>query len=316
MSSVYDQLLEMGFTKQKAEKALKFSGEKGLEAAMEWIIDHEADEDTDSEDIAKPANCTDDSILSANFFKCEDCNKVLRNNEEVQLHSARTGHVNYAESTDDARPLSEEERKQQLEKLQELLKQKQVQREEQEKKEELEREKQRRRQGRTLASAKAKFEEDEIRRLVEQKKREKDEDRAYREKLKADIAREREEKRARDRGQLSEATIAPVSNEPLVPFTSSKTESTICRLQIRLPSGSPLKAEFKQSEPLSTVIYYLTQHWPGESTEISPNDIQLLTNFPTREFSEIHMSTSLFDLGLCPSAVLIARLITQPGLTM
>ncbi len=44
----------------------------------------------------------------------------------------------------------------------------------------LEDEKRRRKQGKTLVSAKAKFQEDEIRRNAEQLKRERAEDRAYR----------------------------------------------------------------------------------------------------------------------------------------
>ncbi|KAH8862026.1 UBX domain-containing protein 1-A [Schistosoma japonicum] len=158
---------------------------------MEWIIENDSG---DEKEEALDGTGETKKIASALSYKCEDCNKCLRNDEDVQMHSARTGHVNYSESSDSVSPLTEDERKQQMEKLQELLRIKKVQREEQEKHEEFEREKKRRQQCKTLSSAKAKFEEDEIRRLIEQKKREKEEDRAYREKLKAEIAREQEEK--------------------------------------------------------------------------------------------------------------------------
>ncbi|VDQ13717.1 unnamed protein product, partial [Trichobilharzia regenti] len=36
-----------------------------------------------------------------------------------------------------------------------------------------------------------------------------------------------------------------------------KTNSTVCRLQIRLPSGQPIKAEFGANEPLSSVTLYI-----------------------------------------------------------
>ncbi|KAH8862028.1 UBX domain-containing protein 1 [Schistosoma japonicum] len=221
------------------------------------------------------------------------------------MHSARTGHVNYSESSDSVSPLTEDERKQQMEKLQELLRIKKVQREEQEKHEEFEREKKRRQQCKTLSSAKAKFEEDEIRRLIEQKKREKEEDRAYREKLKAEIAREQEEKRAREAGEslVITSNSAPVSN------TAPKINPTICRLQIRLPSGQPIKGEFGVNEPLSAVTLYVSQNWPNSSTFIDPQSIHLMTNFPKQEFTDEDMSKSLLDLGLCPSAVLIVRQI-------
>ncbi|KER32654.1 hypothetical protein T265_01339 [Opisthorchis viverrini] len=219
------------------------------------------------------------------------CNKMLRNDEEVQLHSVRTGHVNYSESTESVKPLTEEERKLQMEKLQELLQQKKLQREAKEREEELEREKQRRRQGKDIVSAKAKFEEDEMKRLVEQRRREKEEDRAYRERLKADIAREREEKKMRERG---EAAAAPYS-KPTLPPQATKSDAT------------PLKYDFGAKEPLSAVRLYVCQHWPNGSDGLDPATVILFTTFPKRDYTEDDMQTALSDLGLCPSAVLMAR---------
>ncbi|CAH8523291.1 unnamed protein product [Heterobilharzia americana] len=293
MSSVLEQLVEMGFTQAKAEKAIRFSGNKGLEEAMEWIVENDSGDEEEEHNGKVRIEETVSTLLS---YKCEDCKKCLKNDEEVQMHSARTGHCNYAECPDSAKSLTEDERKQQMEKLQELLRIRKVQREEQEKQEELEREKQRRLQGRTIVSAKAKYEEDEMRRLVEQKKREKEEDRAYREKLKADIAREREEKRARELGLIP----PPVeSNNPTpVPTSVPKSNSTVCRLQIRLPSGQSIKTEFSANELLSSVRLYISQNWPDSSTSIDPESIQLITSFPRRDFTDADMSKSLSDLSL------------------
>ena len=60
------------------------------------------------------------------------------------------------------------------------MKQKRLEREAQEAKENLERERNRRRQGKTIIDAKTKFEEDELKRLAELKRREKEDDRLYR----------------------------------------------------------------------------------------------------------------------------------------
>lgn len=54
------------------------------------------------------------------------------------FHAARTKHEKFSESTEVVKPLSEEEKKKQLEKLQKKLKEARAKKEEQERKEELE----------------------------------------------------------------------------------------------------------------------------------------------------------------------------------
>ena len=39
------------------------------------------------------------------------CGKLLRSDVEVQAHASRTGHSNFAESTEEIKPLTEEEKK-------------------------------------------------------------------------------------------------------------------------------------------------------------------------------------------------------------
>ncbi|KAA3675511.1 uncharacterized protein DEA37_0001597, partial [Paragonimus westermani] len=281
------------------EEALKCTGNKGLDAAMEWYTVHYDVYFLGLLNIKrimtrlKRRRKVMKTLINGNFYYCS---KSLRNEEEVQIHSARTGHVNYSESAEEVKPLTDEERKAQMEKLQDLLRQKKLQRDAQEKQEELEREKRRRKQGKDIVSAKAKFEEDEIRRMVEQKRREKEEDRAYRERLKADIARERAEKKMKDHGEDSQ--ISPVP-KPVLPPQPSKSDSTVCRLQIRLPSGPPMKAEFGPSEPLSAVILYISQRWPlNEVGSVDPSSVQVLTTFPKRDFGESDLQVPLSELGM------------------
>lgn len=303
--SELDHLLEMGFSKTLAQRALESTGNMGLDAAMDWLAEHQdSDEAEPSEINNNSGEHPKETLPEAKSLKCDDCGKFLRNEDEVQLHSARTGHVNYSQSEEEIRPLTEEERRAQLEKLQDLLRAKKSQREAQEKQEELEREKSRRRQGKDLISAKTKFEEDEIRRMVEQKRREKEEDKAYRERLKADIAREREEKRLRDRGEQPDASEV---TKPSIVQPPVSSNSTVCRLQLRLPSGPPLRAEFGASEPLSAVILHISQRWPDAPSGVDPASVRVFTTFPKKDYTEDDLQTPLCELGLCPSAVLIAR---------
>lgn len=69
---------------------------------------------------------------------------------EVEYHAVKSGHSNFSESTEEKKPLTEEERKEQLRLIEEKMKQKRKEREEKEKKEELEREKRRIQSGKEL----------------------------------------------------------------------------------------------------------------------------------------------------------------------
>ncbi|CAN8008562.1 unnamed protein product [Ixodes pacificus] len=55
MSSELDILKEMGFSEQRAEKALQVCGSQGVEAAMEWLLAH-ADEAMDTNEPVPAVN--------------------------------------------------------------------------------------------------------------------------------------------------------------------------------------------------------------------------------------------------------------------
>jgi len=44
------------------------------------------------------------------------CGKLLKSENEAQLHATRSGHTNFSESVEEVKPLTEEEKKAQLEK--------------------------------------------------------------------------------------------------------------------------------------------------------------------------------------------------------
>jgi len=49
------------------------------------------------------------------------CGKLLKSEDEVQLHATRTGHANFSESVEEVKPLTEEEKKAQLAKYYNVL---------------------------------------------------------------------------------------------------------------------------------------------------------------------------------------------------
>lgn len=81
---------------------------------------------------------------------------MFKTNLEVEFHATKSGHDRFSESTEEKKPLTEEEKREQLRILTEKLKQKHKEREEQEKKDAYEREKNRIRSGKEMAEARRK----------------------------------------------------------------------------------------------------------------------------------------------------------------
>lgn len=81
MSSELDILKEMGFSEQRAEKALQVCGSQGVEAAMEWLLAHADDPmDTNEPVAAPPAAAATDA--PANTAKGDGSDEVAGKAEE------------------------------------------------------------------------------------------------------------------------------------------------------------------------------------------------------------------------------------------
>lgn len=135
---------------------------------------------------------------------------------------------------------------------------------------------------------KQKMELDEMKRLAEERKRQKFEDRMARQKIREQIARDRKER---------DTCSKPVAVQPQPkPTAEVKKDYNTCRLQIKLLDGTATIHSFNATDTLHDVVAYL--------------DLQgtkLQTTFPRKIFSTEDEGKTLKDLGLVPSAVLIQR---------
>lgn len=138
-----------------------------------------------------------DGTAVAKSFKCNDCDRLFKTQVEVEFHAAKSGHSNFSESTEEKKPLTEEEKREQMQKLEEKLKQKRIEREEKEKLENLEREKHRIKSGKDMSEARRRMEEMEMGKIIEQRKREKLEEKNARERVKAQIEADKAARKAR-----------------------------------------------------------------------------------------------------------------------
>ncbi|XP_003706156.1 UBX domain-containing protein 1 [Megachile rotundata] len=315
-SSDINMLVDMGFSMSKAEKALEITGNKGVVPAMEWLLAHSDDAEPSSEPpIAESAPPSidhtpvqDDTANSsgqvsttevAKSMKCDVCGKLFKSNLEVEFHATKSGHNTFSESTEEKKPLSDEEKREQLRILTEKLKQKNKEREEQEKRDAQEREKNRIRSGKEMAQAKRKLEELEMKKLLEERKREKEEERLARQRVKEQIEADKAARRAK-------ANVEQVPKEPpSVPSSSTtlhRKEYNETKLQIRLTNGQTLTQSFGSKEQLSAVRLFIEINRTD-----APGPFNLMTNFPKKIFTEDDYDTPLDVLGLVPSAVVIVQ---------
>nr|CAB3267477.1 UBX domain-containing protein 1 [Phallusia mammillata] len=290
MSGV-DTLVEMGFLQNRAEKAWAIMGERGgVQAAMEWLLQH--NEDPDIDEPYKPPE-----------------GNVLGKNEggEPSVTSETSINVEEQEQAPEQKALTAEEKAQKFQEVQEKMKQRRLEREEEERKREIENEKARRKQGQDISKIKADIHFKEAQRLAEIRKREKKEDLIARQKIKEQIARDRADKKAQEekskQAKVEQAASVAASSQQ----TSSpvKKDHTHARLQMRLPNGSQMVQQFNAQEPLSAVRLYVELNRKDGNTD--PFD--LMTAFPKKVFTSEEMEMPLSMLGLCPSAVLM---VTKP----
>jgi hypothetical protein len=197
------QLLDMGFDPSLVDRAINETKSDNVEILVGWITAHQDDAPSTAAPsltlapttttLSTPADSTpqEEEIeakdLSAQSLQCNDCGKLLRNTDAAQIHAERTQHQNFTESTDQIKPLTEEEKIEKLAMLKERLAAKRAMKAEEEKEENKQREKVRRKTGREIQEAKEKLHEAEIKKSLVENKREKDADKAARGKIKAQI---------------------------------------------------------------------------------------------------------------------------------
>ncbi|KAH8671040.1 UBA/TS-N domain-containing protein [Xylariales sp. PMI_506] len=308
MSSDLDTLLEMGFDKSRAELAVKQTG--GLEGAMNWL---EKTQDTPLEDLledqadeAATAALEDGQV--ANSIVCNDCGKKFRSQNLAAFHAEKTGHDDFAESTEAIAPLTEEEKAARLNEMRQRLAEKRANQALLDKEEARKNEKIRQKATKETQDLKEELQRKEQIKEAAKKRQEKQDDLEAKRRIKAKIEADKEERRrkaeaakaAREGRAPEPAPPAAAAPAPAAPAASRPAAAhTEARLRLQLSSGNVTK-----TLPAETTLFEVAQML---QTENGVTVTRFVMNFPRKTFEGVDFGKTLKEAGWVPSAALIVQ---------
>uniref|UniRef100_A0A8C7RJF3 UBX domain-containing protein 4 n=1 Tax=Oncorhynchus mykiss TaxID=8022 RepID=A0A8C7RJF3_ONCMY len=187
-------------------------------------------------------------------------------------------------------------------------------RRDQKKKEEGEiKEMERRKMGKEMLDFKRKNEDEKTKRIMDERSREKAEEKAARERVKAQIALDRADRAARYANNQEEVEAARLAAlQARQAEAEAKKEivhrerSAIARIQFRLPDGSFFTRQFSSEARLNEARQFAVNEVGNRYGNFS-----LATMFPRREFTADDLGKTLLELELAPGASIV--LLPQTG---
>ncbi|KAJ9226306.1 hypothetical protein DTO027B5_2861 [Paecilomyces variotii] len=306
-----DQLIEMGFDKERAQIAISKTG--GLQGALEWL---EQNQDKSLDEIkASATTAADDEEGPAlkpgeqpRSLVCNDCGKKFRSQAQAEFHASKSQHVDFSESTEEIAPLTEEEKKAKLEELRQKLAAKRAVQSEQDKIDQKRNEEIRRKSTKESQDLKEELKKKEQLKEAAKRRKEKQEEIEAKQRIRAKIEADKEERRLKaERERAARAGQAPPPQPAAAPApatsgpASSKPASayTEARLRLQTPSGNVMK-----TFPVETTLFEVAA---ALNQEHGLNVQSFTQNFPRKVFNSEYFGETLKELGLVPSASLIVQ---------
>ncbi|KAK3913333.1 UBX domain-containing protein 4 [Frankliniella fusca] len=205
--------------------------------------------------------------------------------------SSGTSDLTAASSSTPTAPLEDR-----VERAKELLEEKRMKKKKQEEEEARQKEMLRRKEGQNVQELKRWQQEQELKQLKEERLREKKMEQEARQRVLEQIAQDRAARNALHATASSASVAQQGSSTP----TISSSNSNEARLQFRLPDGSTYSNRFEADATLAEVRQYVISNVALPFTNFS-----LATMFPRREFTSQDNTTTLRDLELVPSSVIL-----------
>ncbi|XP_042312300.1 UBX domain-containing protein 4 [Sceloporus undulatus] len=202
-----------------------------------------------------------------------------------------------------------------VERVTQKLEERREEKKKEEKQKEIKREIERRKSGKEMLEYKRKQEEELTKRLLEERNREKAEDKAARERIRQQIALDRAERAARFARSKEEADAAKAAALQAKQAeiearkeASQRERSAIARIQFRLPDGSSFTNSFPSDAPLEEARQFAAQ-----TVGNTYGNFSLATMFPRREFTKDDYGKKLLELELAPSASVVLLPAGRPA---
>lgn len=347
MANDKETLLSMGFDPARVDWALRATSNRGLQPAMDHILENEGkpipdpsaaaptsagqpmdvdiDDDDDDEDedalrrlvgtkAGAGATSSAAEVADAKSIKCTECGKVFKNTALANYHAEKSGHDQFEESTEEIKPLTEEEKQQKLTELRDKIAAKRGVKAQQEAVEARANEAIRRKSGKDVGKLKDEMLAKELVKEAELKRREKLEDAKAKAAVKAQIEADkkaRAEKAAREKALRDGQPIvdAPASGSTTPVATASSSSGTSgrdfkdTRLQIRMATGG---TPYTTTLPSDATLREVAEFVAAQTLSVDVETVNFAQHFPRKTFSRDQFSKTLRELGLTPSAVLIA----------
>lgn len=320
MAGDLDNLVDMGFDREKSQIALKKGG--NLTGAIDWL-DKNADKSIEDLKAEEAEEGQADSNLpepeaQARSYVCNDCGKKFRGINQAQYHGEKSGHENFSESAEELAPLTEEEKAAKLAELKEKLAEKRKVQAKEAEAEKKRNDEIKRKHTKESEDAKEELQKKEQIKEAQKKKQEKKDDidakKRIKEKIEADKAERRrkaeEEKAMRDNPAAFNPTSANTTDVPppvhggLAASGSKMAQSRVTanhaegRLRLQTSTAGNIMKTF----PAETTLFEVAHALQAESGVEAQSFTQ---NFPKKVFSQTDFGMTLKEAGLVPSAALI-----------
>jgi hypothetical protein len=166
---------------------------------------------------------------------------------------------------------------------------------------------QRREEGKQMAESRKDLEDLHKQTWIQERKKAKEEEKRAREevlaKLRQDQMEREAQKKAREQAASELRQRSSQSTPQSSPSNSISSSNGVCRLQLRMPSGGKSVVEMKAESRLGTLRERI-----AEELCVSAESLVLSSTYPRRELTVDMEDTTLVQLGLAPSGVVIVRL--------